>query len=127
MSNLKERRKAANKAIKTMSPKFIEENIENNPHRPEWMSRCFRNNRYTVMIDDNHNSSHGKCIRVMVQNHFDTPILGHWKELQKIKNEIFGPETVAVEYFPAESKLVDDHNIYWLFIYPAGVLPLPTY
>jgi hypothetical protein len=45
--------------------------------------------------------------------------------MQRIKNEIFGPETWAVEYYPSQSKLQDIHNIYWLWIYPGEVLPIP--
>ena len=32
-------------------------------------------------------------------------------------------ETTAVEYYPAQSELIDDHNIYWLWIFPNDVLP----
>jgi len=35
------------------------------------------------------------------------------------------PETTAVEYYPAKSELVDEANIYWLWIFPEGVLPIP--
>lgn len=61
----------------------------------------------------------------MIQKHDDTPIQQHWATIQKIKNEIFGEETTAVEYYPAKSNLIDDHNIYWLWIFPDGALPIP--
>ncbi len=92
---------------------------------PGGMTRAYRNNRYTVMIFDNQPTTHGFAIKVMIQNHHNTPISGHWKEMYAIKNEIFGEETVAVEYYPKVSELLDTHNIYWLFIYPEGVLPVP--
>ena len=94
---------------------------------PPGMTRAFRNNRYTVMVFDNSPTTHGPAIRAMVQNHQDTAISFHWRELQKIKNELFGPETIAVEYYPKESELTDLHNIYWLWIYPQGVLPVPVF
>ena len=105
--------------------KFERVNLSGRTFVPAGMTRAYRNTRYTVMVYDNSPTSHGPAIRVMVQKHDDTPILFHWRELNKIKDEIFGEETVAVEYYPAKSKLVDDHNIYWLWIFPAGVLPIP--
>jgi hypothetical protein len=44
-----------------------------------------------------------------------------WSEKQRIKNEIFGPERVAVEVFPKESELVDATNMYHLWILPKGM------
>lgn len=92
---------------------------------PHWMTRAFMNNRYVVMINDNTETDKGNAIRAMVQRHDDMPITNHWSELQKIKNELFGEETTGVEYYPKESQLMNDHNIYWLFIFPEGVLPIP--
>lgn len=75
------------------------------------------------MVWDNCRTTQGAATRAMVQNLSNTRIINHWSEMQKIKNEIFGEETVAVEYYPAQSKLVDNANIYWLWIFPEGVLP----
>ena len=47
--------------------------------------------------------------------------VNHWRELQRIKNAICGPEREAVEIFPAESRLVDSSNQYYLWVYPEGV------
>lgn len=41
-----------------------------------------------------------------------------WAEKQRIKNEIFGAEQQAVEVFPKESELVDEANMYHLWILP---------
>jgi len=105
-------------------PQGVFEPIDLNvwPH-PEWMTRAFRNNRYTVMINDNCPTSQGNAIRAMVQRHDDLPIPNHWREMQKIKNVIFGTEALAIEYYPPESKLVDLKNIYWLWVFPDGVIP----
>jgi hypothetical protein len=43
-----------------------------------------------------------------------------WSELQRVKNEIAGPEAEAYEIFPAESRLVDGGPAYWLFVAPPG-------
>ncbi len=39
-------------------------------------------------------------------------------EKQKIKNELFGRESVAIEVFPAESHLIDQANSYHLWVLP---------
>lgn len=77
------------------------------------------------MVYDGAKTTHGSATQILIQNHFDEPIKNHWSEIQRIKNEIFGSETVAIEYFPAESELINQHNIYWIFIYPEGILPKP--
>jgi len=43
-----------------------------------------------------------------------------WAHKQRIKNELFGKSSCAVEVFPPCSELVDDANIYWLWVYPLG-------
>lgn len=91
--------------------------------KPKWMTRAFANNRYVVMIDDHSPTTNGTAIRAMIQKTNDTPILNHWSEIQKIKNELFGKEVTAIEYYPKESELVDQHNIYWLWIFPEGTIP----
>ncbi|WP_372934962.1 DUF7694 domain-containing protein [Mariniphaga sediminis] len=118
------RKKEAQKKFKLPAGKFspVDLNIREHPH---WMTRAFINNRYVVMINDNAKTTHGTAIRAMVQRHDDTPIPNHWREMQNIKNELFGGETIAVEYYPRESELTDDHNIYWMFIYPNNILPIP--
>lgn len=127
MSNLlkKARQQKAHNLLKKPESKFEPCDLNNASFIPKGMTKAFMNNRYVVMIYENVLTSHGFATRVMIQNHFNKPIENHWRVLQDIKNEIFGKETVAIEYFPAESQLEDNHNIYWLFIYPEGVLPIP--
>lgn len=125
MNIQKQRSIAAKKELKKPVTNFEQVDLHTCPFIPKGMTRAFRNTRYTVMVYDNAPVSTGYAIRVMVQKHDDTPIFRHWSEMQKIKNEIFGKETVAVEYYPAQSKLIDEHNIYWMWIFPDGVLPIP--
>ncbi len=125
MSVARKRRMAAMKEFEKPVSKFEQLNLSAAPFVPKGMTRAFRNTRYTVMVYDHSPVSTGTAIRVMVQKHNDTPIINHWSEMQKIKNEIFAEETTAVEYYPAKSKLIDDHNIYWFWIFPESSLPIP--
>jgi len=43
-----------------------------------------------------------------------------WRIGQRIKNEILGPETEAMELYPAESRLMDTSNQYHLWALPPG-------
>lgn len=120
-----QRREAAKNEFKKPETHLQQIDLSECGFIPKGMTRAFRNTRYTVMIYDNSPVTTGTAIRVMVQNHYDKPIENHWREMQKIKNRIFGEETTAVEYYPAESQLINDHNIYWMWIFEKGILPLP--
>jgi hypothetical protein len=39
-----------------------------------------------------------------------------WRDFQRIKNEIAGSEVEAFELYPAESRLVDTANQFWLWV-----------
>lgn len=41
-----------------------------------------------------------------------------WRVMQRVKNELAGPEWEAIEFFPAESRLVDEANEYWMQAFP---------
>jgi hypothetical protein len=43
-----------------------------------------------------------------------------WRDLQRIKNELCGPEREAIEIYPSESRLVDCANQYHLWVMPEG-------
>lgn len=123
----RQRRMAAQRELNMPVSKFKNIDLSTAPSDiiPNGMTRAFRNTRYTVMVYDNKPTSLGSAICALIQRHNDMPITNHWREIQSIKNEIFGYETMAIEYYPAESQLIDRYNIYWIWIYPSGVLPIP--
>jgi hypothetical protein len=43
-----------------------------------------------------------------------------WRDFQRIKNELCGPECEACEVYPAESRLVDTSNQFYLWVLPGG-------
>jgi hypothetical protein len=45
----------------------------------------------------------------------DREAIHDWRDLQRIKNQLVGPECEAVELYPAESRLVDTANQYFLY------------
>ena len=44
-----------------------------------------------------------------------------WKEKQRIKDELFGKDLVAVEVMPQQSEITDGANMFHIFVLPAGV------
>jgi hypothetical protein len=120
-----QRKKAEKILMSQPETKFIQMDLSYESH-PEWMTRVFKNNRYCIMIADNCPTSTGYAIRCMIQRWDNSVIPYHWRELQRIKNEIFGKEVIGIEYYPKESELVNEVNIYWLWIFPENMIPIPT-
>lgn len=46
-----------------------------------------------------------------------------WRILQRIKNEVAGPDRWACEWFPPEGNLMDEANERHLWVWPEGVEP----
>ena len=44
-----------------------------------------------------------------------------WRDKQRMKNEIFGEEAVAIEVMPEMSRLVDLADMYHIFVLPEGM------
>lgn len=125
MLSKRQRRLAAKQERRISSPTFFPVDLSVATKVPPGMTRAFRNNLFMVMIWDDRQTTKGPAIQALIQQHDDRPIEKHWATIQKIKNELFGSETTAIEFYPAESELVNHHNIYWIWIFPEGVLPKP--
>ena len=50
----------------------------------------------------------------------DKAAVHDWRHLQRIKNELVGPEREAIELYPRESRLMDSANSYHLYVLPEG-------
>lgn len=80
---------------------------------------CWRNNRYIVFRCVAERTEWGPVERLMVRRN-DGGTGVPWADMQRIKDELCGPERVAVEVFPPRSELVDNRNIYHLWVLPEG-------
>jgi hypothetical protein len=82
----------------------------------------FINARYQVVIDQVEalNGAWDEPIDHLSIKRWDKAPLSDWREKQRIKNELIGPEREACEIFPAESRLVDTANQYHLWVLPKG-------
>lgn len=89
---------------------------------PAWMEEFWENSVYLVFVASAISEELGPMTQLLIQRK-DGRCIRNWAHLQKIKNEICGPERVAVEVFPAESGLVDKANFYHLWVlHPMGKL-----
>lgn len=43
-----------------------------------------------------------------------------WRDKQRIKNEVFGPEFTAVEVMPPQPELIDQADMYHMWVLPRG-------
>jgi hypothetical protein len=55
----------------------------------------------------------------------DREAVHDWRHLQRIKNEIIGPEHEGVELYPAEDRLVDEANQFHLWVLVDGGMRFP--
>lgn len=95
--------------------------------QPEGTWSVWKNSRYTVLVR-RMNSIHADAppaLHLSIKRNDRKPIL-NWRDVQKIKNVLVGPECEGVQVFPAESRLVDTSNQYHLFVFfdPAFTLGL---
>ncbi len=78
-------------------------------------STMWKNDRYTVVHEPLEEGFSWISIR---RN--DRKACRDWRHFQRIKNELAGPDAEAIELYPAEDRLMDTANQYWLFTGPPG-------
>lgn len=81
------------------------------------MDRAYVDGIYAVMVRTI-KTKWGIVEHACIRNVLNTDI--PWAEKQRIKNELFGEERAAVEVFPAVSELVDEANMYHLWVFEKG-------
>lgn len=85
--------------------------------------KCFINNRYLVLVRRAKDvEPMGLVVHLSIRR-LDRGAARDWRDFQRIKNELVGVETEAVEVYPAESRLVDAANQYHLWCFPKYRLP----
>lgn len=83
-------------------------------------SKVYRNDMYQVVVRE---LPEGFTHLSIKRN--DRDVCRDWRDFQRIKNELCGPEREGFEMYPAESRLVDGANQYHLWVLPLGLrIPL---
>ena len=83
---------------------------------------CWKNSRYEVWVYEfkPEDPALPPVVQLSVKR-LDRAPVRRWRDLQRVKNEVAGPEVEACEIFPAESRLVDTSNQFHLWCLPPGV------
>lgn len=81
------------------------------------VDRTWTDGRYAVLVRTVR-TEWGDVEHVIIRNRAGSDI--PWREKQRIKDELFGRDRVAVEVFPAEADLVDAAPLYRLWVLPRG-------
>lgn len=83
--------------------------------------RIYKNSLYTVTVSPSRMLTEGgePLLHLDVKRN-DKAAIHDWRHLQRIKNELVGPEHEAIEVYPAESRLVDTANSFHLWVLPPG-------
>lgn len=79
--------------------------------------RIFGNERFTVHCQLVNGGSFDGPLRLSVHDHQRSATIP-WRMLQRIKNEIAGPERWACEWYPDEAHLIDEANERHLWVWP---------
>jgi hypothetical protein len=79
----------------------------------EW----YHNDRYTARA---HRAGPGGPVDFISVRRNDRKPVRDWRDLQRIKRELAG-DVEAIELYPAEARVVDTANQYWLWCFPPGV------
>lgn len=86
----------------------------------------WRNSRFQVVVTRGVPNGFGDPLTWLSIKTLQPPRHRHdWRELQRVKNELCGPECEALELYPAEGRLHDSADQFHLWVFPAGLrLPL---
>jgi hypothetical protein len=83
--------------------------------KPPFADRAFYNGKYQAMLRYDAGG-----VTVLTIRREDRRPVTDWRDVQWIKNQLLGPEIEAVQVFPAESRLVDTSNQFYLYAFPEG-------
>lgn len=79
----------------------------------QWANDLYVVNKRTNFDDEGEPTA----IHLSIRNQ-DRSTRHDWRDFQRIKNQLAGPEWEAIEIYPAESRLIDMANQYHLFCVP---------
>ena len=89
--------------------------LSKDPCRGRFPDIVIRNNKYIVQVFNNVERKGVSYVKAMIRRSDSEPVYS-WQDIFRIKNEIFGEEVEAIQFFPKKSELVDVANLYWFWI-----------
>jgi hypothetical protein len=98
--------------------RHVRAGVERGIKMPPGLQRACLNAVYSVLFYRKE-SPWGTVDHLMIRRH-DEGTSVSWADKQRIKDELIGVDRVAVEVYPARADLVDDANMYHLWVLPEG-------
>lgn len=89
--------------------------------------KCWINSRYQVLTRKQPalEKSWPDMIWLSIKRRDRAPI-HDWRDLQRIKNDLVGPENEGLELYPAESRVQDGANQYHLWVFADPKVKVPV-
>lgn len=81
----------------------------------------YLNSRYQVAVR-RLDGTLGPALVLSIKRRDRLPI-HDWRDLERVKSEIAGPESEGVEIYPAESRVVDSSNQFWMTVFTKFKFP----
>ena len=106
---------------------FIEaKEFTRNGQRFDALSDCkvYLNSRYQVAVREDENEQFGPLVHLSIKS-LQNDHRRDWRDFQRIKNELVGPEYEAIEIYPADSRLVDNSNQWHIWVFKTSGLIIP--
>jgi hypothetical protein len=91
--------------------------VDQNMAKPDEM---WHNDRYVVFVDRTPDNDLMPGMMHLSIRRQDRKAVRDWRDFQRIKNQLAGPEREAIELYPAESRVVDTANQFHLWVLPEG-------
>lgn len=94
--------------------------VAKRPDAPRGLTAAYLNETYSVQrfvkLTDV-----GFVDHLMIRRHDEKPIHS-WADMQKAKNDLVehGENRIGVQVFPKESDLIDQANMYHIWVFPVG-------
>jgi hypothetical protein len=93
-------------------------------------TQVWQNSKYVVFIDYDGIPKEGQAwsmlVHLSIKRHDKSHEAHDWRDMQRIKNELIGPECEGFEMFPAESRVIDTSNQYHMYVFPESKMRIPV-
>lgn len=88
-----------------------------NQKRPGYIYAAHVNAVLSVQASEEE-TAWGYVTHLWIKRHDGKPVT--WAEMQRVKNELAGEALTAIEVYPPVDQLVDEANMYHLWVLPSG-------
>lgn len=78
--------------------------------------RAYSNNLYAVLVRPFKDEEGNEIVHCAIRT--ASSLEPPWRDMQRIKNELFGEERTAVQVMPHQSELIDEADMYHMWVLP---------